>query len=174
MPDLQMEGIFCEAGRQGEVCGPALALLNVEAQRPAFEVLDAQEPIVATFTIEDMPSGQAPEDIREQWVSVVLPVRNLDRAHQSGTVEVAPIEAVYALKAAVKHEASDWWYARLMPTFDNPVGILAKGLAFEVADGELTELEEPMTSFAFYGKDVDKEGLRNHLGEYAAAIMGRG
>ena len=83
--DLQAEGIVCEAGKQGEVCGPALALFNVEMQRATFEELDAQEPIVATFTIKNVPAGQAPEDIRQQWVDVVLPVRNLARA-QAGIV----------------------------------------------------------------------------------------
>jgi hypothetical protein len=166
--ELQEEGVVCPQDSRGEVCGPAIALFSVESQRPAFEQLDELQPILATFTIQEVPAGPAPLEIREQWVGVVLPVRQLRRA-QSGAVAISPFEATLALRAAGKHEASDWWYRILMPRVSNPVGYLTESLAFEAADGEVTELDVPMTSFDFYGRGIEDAELREHLEEYAAA-----
>ncbi len=166
--ELQEEGVICPEGSKGEVCGPAIALFNIEMQRPAFERLDEVKPIVARFTIKSVPAGPAPDDIREQWVDVILPVRNLDRA-KAGEVEISPIEATFALRAAAKHGASDWWYIRLMPTSSNPLGYLTASLAFQAANGELTELDEPVSSFDFYGSGIEDLELRERLEEYAAA-----
>jgi len=69
------------------------------------------------------PPGFAPENIREQWVGVELPVEDelgngsgfRTGAENSDGYRVNSFDALKALKAAEKNEAFEFWELRLSP-----------------------------------------------------------
>lgn len=90
----------------------------MERERPI-----ERKPILSWFTIQSTPEGEAPEEIRKQWVGVTLAVREEVPASDKGGVSVltnervpmraaVPVEtedAIIALRAAGRDEAADWW-----------------------------------------------------------------
>ena len=84
-------------------------------------------PIAGQFTVTETPSGGAPEEIKEQWVGVSLPVRtaHIGRAalapltsfdsltcrvvHNDEPVSITGIDAVHALAEAGKDAAAKFW-----------------------------------------------------------------
>jgi hypothetical protein len=92
-----------------------------------------QEEIVRWFVPNKTPNGGAPEDVREQWVGVPIPVRRSDAESGAGIVgdyligasvaeirdvkvnepnkivTVNAIDAIKALTVAARHDAAVWW-----------------------------------------------------------------
>ncbi|MEO6109568.1 MAG: hypothetical protein ABIP50_00975 [Candidatus Saccharimonadales bacterium] len=92
-------------------------------------------PVEAAFIITQIPKGGAPEDIKEQWVGVSLPVRaahlgqtalaptrNFDYLTQQITenddsVAITGIDAVHALAEAGKESAARFWDSMQLAKF---------------------------------------------------------
>jgi hypothetical protein len=81
-------------------------------------------PVDAHFLITKTPQGDAPENIREQWIDLSLPVRRANlgqiamqaRGTETGilrevqnSVPVLGLEAVHALLIAGREEAAKYW-----------------------------------------------------------------
>jgi len=95
----------------------------------SLEVLtDRYGPVEMEFTIKQTPKGGAPEDIKEQWIGVSLPLReaNLAELIEGGQtryldlltnymkdneqpVGIVGLEAVHALREAERDEAANFW-----------------------------------------------------------------
>jgi len=106
--------------------------------------LDAHYPVFAQFVVEEVPSGHAPEEVRQDWVGLSLPVRAQTR--QNDGVPVLAFEAVDQLEYAGKHDAATWWkrdyIVDLPPEFNQLPGVLnveeeAERDAFIAASPEL-------------------------------------
>lgn len=84
-------------------------------------------PVIATFTLDQIPEGAAPSSIREQWVGITLPVReqalaqlafgqieyfdflSFNEKSNPDPVSISGYEAVDALDEHGKDEAVDFW-----------------------------------------------------------------
>jgi hypothetical protein len=91
----------------------------------AIRILHEQYgPVAAHFTLTQVPQSAAPEEIRQQWIDVPLPVRQAQIGRLavsvldvlSGEVHdidepigVVGLEAVHALWVAGKKEAAEYW-----------------------------------------------------------------
>lgn len=109
-----------------------MAALPQEIEAALTEVYG---PVKAEFIITQTPKGGAPEDIKEQWVGVSLPVRaahlgqtalaptrNFDCLTQQITknddpVAITGIDAVHALAEAGKESAARFWDSMQMAKF---------------------------------------------------------
>jgi hypothetical protein len=130
-----------------------------------FGSMDAEraeelERVAQYFIPTRIPAGGAPDAIREQWVGVLLPVReyNIDRKGKKTTVgsnvtntsdvklqpssELVKIELPDAIEALMVttgcSEAASWWghhYANLDPVFGTSI-------AFQRNEGDLYLAEE--------------------------------
>jgi hypothetical protein len=82
---------------------------------------DGQRRARVKFKILNLPKGEAPLEIREQWVGVTVPVAEVlgDRVgfgvftyaevKMENAIAVSLPEAVQALRSADKPDAADWW-----------------------------------------------------------------
>lgn len=108
--------------------------------------------VVAHFTLTHVPEGTAPDEIREQWLGVALPVRDKmleksggEQTHsdrQTGlmsqnpdTIRVLAFDAIVALRDAQKTEAARYW-ARCLLSIEAP-------LEFRGHQGELKNVHKP-------------------------------
>ena len=83
--------------------------------------------VIATFTVQQLPQGAAPQTIREQWIGVPLPVREktLNEAAETPiytdaltdeqvlNVEAVPVygyDAIEALQEAGRDDAAEFWH----------------------------------------------------------------
>jgi hypothetical protein len=81
-------------------------------------------PVIAHFTITSTPQGGAPEEIKEQWIGVSLPVRqrlletqsvhffDILTAEFKENLEAVPVygfDAVAALRVYGRDDAADFW-----------------------------------------------------------------
>ena len=84
-------------------------------------------PVLARFTLKQVPQGGAPDFIKEQWLGVTLPIReqslaqlaigavryfdflSFNQMQNDDPLSVAGIEAVHALEEAEKFEAAAFW-----------------------------------------------------------------
>lgn len=108
--------------------------------------------IVATFTIQQVPLGRAPNEVKEAWVGVSLPIRsdNLPSGILPGRqvvfdeitrqyseidspVRVYGLDAVMSLDNAGKSEAAQYWV---------DTGFVFATLVFRANEGELSPLVE--------------------------------
>lgn len=107
--------------------------------------------VVGTFSVTDIPEGEAPFQIREEWLGVGLPVRsrlvqefkgpintylNLISGHSTEHFHRVPIygaDAIEALTLANKLDAAQYWAEN-----GYSLGILV----FRAAEGEL-HLNQP-------------------------------
>ena len=105
--------------------------------------------IVYWFRPTTTPVGGAPEDIRRQWLDVLLPVRDprpiegplpyvgtdvIDRTERKlieDGVKVTPSDALRALRLHDRDAAASWWEALLR---ERP---LIDGFVFRRAEGDL-------------------------------------
>jgi hypothetical protein len=105
-------------------------------------------PIVARFTITQIPLGSVSESIRKEWVGVTLPVRekSLEDATEnqvyfdaiSGNmilnteaVSIYGSEAIDALESAGHEGAAEFWRS---------VGVENADLVFRASEGELASI----------------------------------
>ena len=58
------------------------------------------------FHVNRTPDGFAPQEIRDAWVDLSLPVRTIDTGDET---LVLGVDALLALKRAERREAFDWW-----------------------------------------------------------------
>jgi len=80
--------------------------------------------VVARFVLTRTPAGAAPVSIKEQWIGVALPVREIlhggppiqyedalsgEAKVNMSPVQVVGIEAVSALRQAVRNTAAEFW-----------------------------------------------------------------
>lgn len=72
-------------------------------------VLDSSVPVLSRFSVESTPPGFPPEEIREDWVGLTLPVRFTVDIEQVPEVPIIAAEALHALEGADKKVARDWW-----------------------------------------------------------------
>jgi len=84
--------------------------------------IDHFAPIVGEFAINSRPEGFPPDDIRDEWIGVILPIRI---EPQPGLVIINSREAIQALSDENRTTAVGWWedyYARMaeekMPMID--------------------------------------------------------
>ena len=84
-------------------------------------------PVLATFTLDQVPESAAPISIREQWVGITLPVReralaklafgqieyfdilSFNEKSNPDPVSISGYEAVDALDEAGRDDAVDFW-----------------------------------------------------------------
>ncbi|MFO0781816.1 MAG: hypothetical protein U0524_02895 [Candidatus Saccharimonadales bacterium] len=89
--------------------------------------LDAHYPVFAQFVVEEVPSGHAPEEVRQDWVGLSLPVRAQTR--QNDGVPVLAFEAVDKLERAGRQNSATWWrrdyIVDLPPRFNQLPGVLS-------------------------------------------------
>lgn len=93
--------------------------------------------VVAHFTLTRVPEGGAPEDIKEEWLGVPLPVRSKALEAASGTqvyfdrltgdlvenpdaIPVQAFDAIVALRTADRTHAARYW-ASVAPIFSELV-----------------------------------------------------
>ncbi len=106
-------------------------------------------PVLALFTLKQVPQGGAPDFIKEQWLGVALPIReqslaqlaigavqyfdflSFNQMQNDDPVSVVGIEAVHALEEAEKFEAADFWLPYQAGLF-----------IFRGYEGELVALED--------------------------------
>lgn len=93
------------------------------------------------YRVTRTPAGEAPQSVREEWVGVILPVKELiGRCRGAGVLTGAPspiadgvavrgVDAIEALKAADRLDAARWWE-------ENYKG---NELLFEKSEGELLD-----------------------------------
>ena len=98
----------CTTSR-GENCGKVAAYGMLKWQFDELADLDKEEPIEGTFTITDIPAGYPPEEIRQEWVGVELPIRNMDRVSEDSEVEINLVDAILSLLSSGKLNGSDWF-----------------------------------------------------------------
>lgn len=72
-------------------------------------VLDTSVPTLGQFSIESTPPGFPPEEIREDWVGLTLPVRFAVNLELLPEVPIVAAEALHVLEGAGKTIARDWW-----------------------------------------------------------------
>jgi hypothetical protein len=121
---------------------------------------ETEHPILSWFIVGTMPEGEAPIEIKEQWLGVPLPVRMkaprldyrvgvLSGERITSVKDAIPVntdDAILALRAAGKEEAADWWEAN-GHTHGDPT------LLFDAAEGKLVRgntLEDAQVA-PFYG-----------------------
>lgn len=63
-------------------------------------------PVTGLFHVDRTPDGFAPQEIRNAWVDLDLPVRTIDTGDET---LVLGVDALLALKRAERREAFDWW-----------------------------------------------------------------
>ena len=113
-------------------------------------ILDASVPVLGQFSIESTPPGFAPEEIREDWIGLTLPVRFTVDIEQVPEIPVMAAEALHGLEVAGRTIARDWWrqyYAeeaqRRVPNIDSEghTDFLANVslLVFDPSCGNLSE-----------------------------------
>ena len=68
--------------------------------------LDRIAPVRAQFTVTDPPPGYAPDEVREQWVGITLPIRGFFNPREG--VGVLAREALELLRDK-SPLAYDWW-----------------------------------------------------------------
>jgi hypothetical protein len=101
--------------------------VRIVERLPITEGVDGdREPIVYWFQVTSTPAGGAPEEVREAWVGVLLPVRRPrpvegPEAHVARDVRdrqvklikdgvaVAPDDAVKSLRLFGRADAAQWW-----------------------------------------------------------------
>jgi hypothetical protein len=108
--------------------------------------------IVASFTIQKVPQGGAPDDVKEAWLGVSLPIRSenipdgklpnrqvaFDEITEqyneiNSPVKIYGLDAVMALDQAGKVEAAEYWLN---------TGFVLATLVFRANEGELNPLTE--------------------------------
>lgn len=72
-------------------------------------ILDASVPVLGQFSIESTPPGFPPEEVRQDWVGLSLPVRFTVDIEQLPEVPIVAAEALHVLEGAGKGIARDWW-----------------------------------------------------------------
>jgi hypothetical protein len=109
--------------------------------------MDGVQPIRWYFVVDQVPAGEAPLEIRQAWVGLVLPLRHdrpaeapfplnsagvetLQPVHIDDGVVVTLVDAITALSAAGRSGAAAYWEVRNAAT-----GVPA--LAFRAAEGRI-------------------------------------
>lgn len=72
-------------------------------------ILDTSVPVLGQFSIDSTPPGFPPEEIREDWVGLSLPVRFTVDIEQIPEIPIMAAEALHALEAEGRTVACDWW-----------------------------------------------------------------
>lgn len=139
------------AERRGEKCGKVAAYGMFKRQLQELTALDDEAAIDGTLTITEVPEGFPPENIREAWVGVQLPVRGLGQLTGDGKVRIPPADAILSLLNAGRLDAADW-FIRAGISF----GPLDYTWGFNVADGTL-EWTDPVSSRQYYGSGLTPE-----------------
>lgn len=145
---IEISGACAE--KRGEKCGRVAAYGMFKWQLHELAELDDEASIDATFTITEVPDGFPPENIRQEWVGVRLPVRGFERSVDD-MVRVSPADAVLSLLESGKLDAADWFIR---------AGIVFGGLdmtwGFKKSDGQL-EPTDPVSSRQYYGAGLTPE-----------------
>lgn len=133
--DLQAVAGVCPPGAFGRVCGPVAGYTTLVNNFNGLKDLDAARPIIATFTLDQVPDGSPPLDIREDWVGVQLPARQGYDDYPSG-VKISPADAVLGLLMHGKMNAADWFW-------DASVSLMPLGprWEFQSHEGTIAEIE---------------------------------
>jgi hypothetical protein len=134
--------------RRGENCGKVAAYGILVWQWDKLTDQDEKDSIKGMFTVTQTPGGFPPKELRQAWVGVQLPVRNMEGVNDTGEIKISPADAILSLYCDGKMNAAEWFIK---------AGI---GLApfrhfwiFQVSDGEL-QLIDPITSVDYYGSKL--------------------
>ena len=148
-PDVIELSGACTNSR-GERCGPIAAYGMLTGQFEGLEDLDDESPIAGTFTFDTVPVGMPPQEVREGWVGVTVPVRHPERLER-GEVELSPADAILSLLSSGKLDATDWF-------FKSGLALAPFGArwVFQTTEGAFAE-SEPVDSRDFYGSRLSKE-----------------
>ncbi len=146
---VELAGQPCEDERGNEICGLAAAHHYASELREKYlDPLDKFSPITATLTIDKVPDGNSPLNIREEWVGVNLPLRRLgDGGGSQGMIVTIP-DMLISLLSSGKLDAADH-YARESINDGIPYWI------FSEKEGYVTELESTVGSFEYFGLPTD-------------------
>ncbi len=136
---------------RGENCGRVAAYGMLMWQFKELADLDLYEPIEGTFTITTMPAGFPPEEIRQEWVGVELPVRKLDRVSEDLEVEISPADAILSLLSNGRLDGADWFIkAGIVFSAFGPSWV------FQANEGSV-ERVETVSSMDYYGAKLTPE-----------------
>ena len=138
----------CKVDEYGKTCGPIAMYGMLLNQYEGLEALDKVLPIKGTFTVDTVPEGTPPLDVRENWVGVELPLRQ-PRMLRHGEVTISPADAILSLLAFGKLDAATWFIetsAELAP--------LGPYWVFRSNDGRIAA-KESTTSVEYYGSRLD-------------------
>lgn len=139
------------SSQRGEKCGKVAAFGMLKWQFQELVDLDDMEPIEGTFTITEVPDGFPPQAIREEWVGVQLPMRNMQRCQESGEVEISPADAILSLLNSGRLNAAEWFIKaniRFSP--------LEPSWVFKAADGQVQSVDTT-SSADYYGSNLTPE-----------------
>jgi hypothetical protein len=110
LPCFAQSGESATYGSSSSILGAGLGFLTAIVAGLVF--LGSETRTVGTFRVVAPPPGEEPEELRQAWVGLELPLRK----HQSGSTEegysIAGPEAVKLL-AAHNPTAAQWWHTRL-------------------------------------------------------------
>ena len=137
----------CQNNR-GETCGPVAAYGMLAFEMENLTDADAKAPIVGTFVFDTVPVGDPPQSVREEWVSVGVPVRHPDWLEQ-GLVDVSSNDARLSLLSQGKLDAASWFTSLALRMGDFTA-------TFRSSEGTFTE-GEPVSSQDFYGSKLDEQ-----------------
>lgn len=160
--DLVELGIArCEDELGHEACGAAVAYCSILEGYGEYSNYDQQHPIMGKFEIRQIPNGNAPEEIRRQWLGVELPVRYIDILPE-GVVQVSSADAISSLLAHGKIKAALWFFNNRRDDIVDEL-LVTDGFAFaprwqfQLSDGFMIPNVEPIRSLDFYGSKVTPE-----------------
>ncbi len=146
---IEIAGQPCENERGNEMCGKLAAYHYANEIRESYlDPLDIYCPISARLTIDKVPEGKSPLNIREELVGVSLPLRRLGEDSDSQGMIVTVPDMLLSLLSSGKLDAAEY-YALDSTSNNNPYWI------FDKNDGEVNKLELPMSSFDYYGIQID-------------------
>lgn len=74
------------------------------------DILPNMLPATQIFEVQQAPAGDAPEEIRQGWVGVELPVRAfMPSDYLTVTVPILAVDGLVVLARAGRQQAHDWW-----------------------------------------------------------------
>lgn len=143
---IEISGACTE--ERGKMCGKVAAYGMLMGQYDGLNDLDDASPIEGVFTITKVPDGVPPQEVREEWVGVELPVRNIERGQAQDEVEVSPADAIISLLRSGRLDAAEWFAASGIP-----LEMFGGTWVFRATDGSVQTVPE-ITSEEYYGASL--------------------
>jgi len=134
---------------RGEKCGPVAAYGALVYEMGSLSQLDIDAPIVGTFTFNTVPAGSPPEEIREEWLGVEVPVRYPDGL-VAGDMKLSANDTRLSLLSQGRLKSA-LWFTRLALT-----RISFSSAIFQAREGEYAE-RDAVSSLDYYGSRISAD-----------------